>query len=78
MEGKYGRLRCADGETKWDDEEPLFLLRGQDRLAPMILRLYAQIAESHGRYDVYDGVMQQHDRMIRWQGEHQLRIKLPD
>jgi hypothetical protein len=58
--------------------EPLFLLRGQDRLAPMILRLYADIAASHGRHDVANGVLAQCREMEAWQEEHVERVKLPD
>jgi hypothetical protein len=30
------------------DDEPVFILRGQDRLAPILVELWAELARSHG------------------------------
>lgn len=30
------------------DDEPIFVLRAQDKLAPIIVRLWADLAEAHG------------------------------
>ncbi len=39
MEGKYGRVRTDRKE--FPDDEPLFLVRAQDKLAPMMLAWWA-------------------------------------
>jgi len=56
--------------------EPVFLLRGQDELAPSTLRFWAYQAECLGLKDiakiVYDGA----DEMDEWQRNH--KSKLPD
>jgi hypothetical protein len=36
---------CLD---KVADDEPIFVLRGQDKLAPALVRLWADLAELHG------------------------------
>ena len=46
---KYGRIRTEHKEIP--DKEPLFLLRGQDELAPRIVRDYATAREKLGHSD---------------------------
>jgi hypothetical protein len=90
MEGKYGRLRqvsvsAEDGRTKvvdtyakWDDDEPLFLLRSTDHLAPFIVQLYAMLAHLFGLLAVGNGAQHQYWAMRKWQNDHPERVKLPD
>lgn len=90
MEGKYGRLRqvsvCAEGgETKivdvyapWEDDEPLFLIRGQDKLALDTLFAYACLARAHHCTSVAIAVEHQIKTTREWQRQHPERMKLPD
>lgn len=45
ISGKYGRLSIP----KVGAEEPVFILRGQDRLAETAIEMYRALAASHGR-----------------------------
>ena len=45
LSGKYGKLAIP----KIASEEPVFILRAQDALAPTVIRMYQLLAESHGR-----------------------------
>lgn len=90
MEGKYGRLRqvsisaeggedkVVDVYAKWDDEEPLFLIRGQDKLALETLFAYACLARAHHCTSVAIAVEQYMQDMREWQRQHPDRMKLPD
>lgn len=42
----YGHIQDRNG--KIPDEEPVFLLRGQDPIAPLALDYYADVAEDRG------------------------------
>jgi hypothetical protein len=64
--------------AKWEDDEPLFLLRSTDRLAPFIVQLYAMLAHLFGLREVGNGVQHQYWAIRKWQGEHPERVKLPD
>jgi hypothetical protein len=45
MATKREGIACYD---KADPDEPLFVLRAQDRLAPVLVRLWADLAAQHG------------------------------
>lgn len=56
------------------DEEPVFMLRGQDQLAPAIVRAWADAAEAAGvRSGKVADARRQADDMDQWQPK-----KLPD
>jgi hypothetical protein len=83
MEGKYGRLRRVTEsivvcEGPWDDDEPLFLVRSQDKLAPFFLMLYATLAGILGLQTIVAGVWAQRQAVLDWQAAHPERVKLPD
>ncbi len=69
--------RIQDPADKIPDDEPVFLLRGQDRLAPSAVRAYAKAAEDRGRIDIANASYVQADRMEAWQTTHG-GGKLPD
>jgi len=62
---------------KADLDEPLFVLRAQDRLAPQVVRLYALVCTTHRvgpeKVESVRGVA---DQMDAWQKLHP--PKLPD
>jgi hypothetical protein len=69
VSGKYGKINIPNvGE-----DEPVFILRAQDRLAGSAIMMYQALAESHGA-NVADGVQREIDLFQGWKGQK----KLPD
>jgi hypothetical protein len=70
----------APSRLTFPADEPLFLLRGQDALAPDMVREYAiraddpsAVNEEHRRA-AWDAA----DEMREWQAQHSDRVKVPD
>lgn len=69
--------RIQDPAGKIPDDEPVFLLRGQDRAAPGAVRAYAENLEQMGGDPVLVRQSRaQADAMERWQRE--VRCKVAD
>lgn len=69
ISGKYGKLKIPGvGE-----DEPVFVLRAQDRLAPHAIEMYRVLAESHGS-PAARGAQAEAEAFRKWGG----RKKLPD
>jgi hypothetical protein len=69
--------RIQDSENKIPENEPVFLLRGQDALAPSLLLDWASRMRSlGGDPGMADLVREQAHRMILWQNEN--GVKIPD
>jgi len=69
--------RIQDSENKIPADEPVFLLRGQDALAPSLLLDWASRMRSLGGDPAMaDLVRAQAHRMIIWQNEN--GVKIPD
>lgn len=87
MDSKYGRLVAERKDIP--DDEPLFLLRGQDALAPGAVENYAEMVRATLR-TVMDGNTAQRVQdfaddcnnvaaaMRMWQAAHPDRVKFPD
>jgi uncharacterized protein YciU (UPF0263 family) len=60
------------------EDEPLFLLRSQDRLAPAAVLAYAAQLEERGMEDQAEDVRMFASRMSRWQLDNPDKVKLPD
>lgn len=60
----YNRIQDPDG--KIPPEEPVFLLRGQDKLAANIVRAYAEAANAVGLQDIAKISMEWADTMDEW------------
>ncbi|MGH7066381.1 MAG: hypothetical protein ACREFO_15780 [Acetobacteraceae bacterium] len=69
VSGKYGKVDVAGLGA----DEPIFIIRAQDRLAEAALDLYKALATSHGA-PVAAGIERERDRFRNWQGPK----KLPD
>lgn len=69
ISGKYGKVTIP----KVGDDEPVFILRAQDRLAEAAMKMYAALAESHGS-EAARGLEEEIDVFRRWEGKR----KLPD
>jgi hypothetical protein len=53
--------------AKAADDEPIFILRAQDKLAPVMLRMWAELAELHGApTEKFQGAMVLADDMELW------------
>jgi hypothetical protein len=57
--------RIQDPEKKIPDDEPVFLLRGQDKLAAPILRMYAHMCKTECP-ELVASVQAQADAMDEW------------
>lgn len=69
LSGKYGKVSIP----KIGEDEPVFILRAQDRLAQAAVQMYQMLAASHG-LPVADDVQKEIEAFRKWQG----RRKLPD
>jgi hypothetical protein len=69
ISGKYGKLEIP----KVGEDEPVFILRGQDKLAEFTMKMYQSLAASHGAA-VAEGVQKEIDVFRDWKG----RKRLPD
>jgi hypothetical protein len=69
--------RIQDPENKIPQDEPVFLLRGQDKFAPeLLLRWSAHLRLSGGDVSMAILVENQAQEMIEWQKNH--KVKIPD
>jgi hypothetical protein len=69
VSGKYGKLDIP----KVGDDEPVFILQGQDKLAEAAIVMYQALAASH-EAEVAKGVATEIDLFRKWEGKK----KLPD
>ena len=59
------------------EDEPVFLLRGQDIVAPVVVVVWADLAEAEGANQTIIGHAREHAELMRtWQKEH--GSKIPD
>lgn len=71
----YNRIQDPAGLIPAD--EPVFLIRGQDRVAPQAVRLWANLAESHGAsHAIVLAARLQAQAMEEWQAAR--TSKVPD
>ena len=69
LSGKYGRLNIP----RIGEEEPVFILRAQDKLAEPTIEMYRLLAASHS-CRLVDALQKEIDRFQQWKGTK----KLPD
>lgn len=70
-------MRFQDPENKIPKDEPVFLLRGQDILAPELLLLWAaKLRLKGGNPRMAEKVEDHAQKMIEWQKTK--KVKLPD
>lgn len=71
--------RIQDPEHKIPEDEPVFLLRGQDKLAPSTVRFWAKEADLSGvNYEMVEAARSQANAMLSWQTSPAHLGKLPD
>jgi hypothetical protein len=69
LSGKYGKLNIP----RIGEEEPVFILRAQDRLAEPAIEMYRLLAASHG-CRLAEGLQKEVENFRHWKGTK----KLPD
>jgi len=69
ISGKYGRIEIPDVGA----DEPVFILRAQDRLALPAMEMYGALANSHGS-PVAKTLQKEIDKFCNWKGIK----KMPD
>lgn len=69
LSGKYGKLNIP----RIGEEEPVFILRAQDRLAEPAIEMYRLLAASHG-CRLAEGLQKEVESFRQWKGTK----KLPD
>ena len=69
LSGKYGKLDIP----RIGEDEPVFILRAQDKLAEPTIELYRLLAASHGQ-PIADAVQKEVERFRKWRGNR----KMPD
>lgn len=69
ISGKYGKIEIP----KIGDDEPVFILRAQDKLAEAAIVMYQTLAATHGAAMAGD-VKTEIDHFRNWRGKK----KLPD
>jgi hypothetical protein len=67
--GKYGKLNIP----KIGEDEPVFVLRAQDKLAEAAIEMYRALVRSHGS-PMAETLQEEIDRFLRWAGPK----KIPD
>lgn len=71
--------RIQDPEGKIPEDEPVFLIRGQDPLAPEAVRDYARRALYHGaKLDLVEACEGQAVAMEQYQVDHPESVHTPD
>jgi len=69
ISGKYGKVTIP----KVGDHEPVFILRGQDRLAAAAIEMYRALAGSHGA-PLVESLPKEIESFRQWKGNK----KIPD
>lgn len=71
----YNR-RIIDIEDRIPSDEPVFLLRAQDKHAPDTLRFYAKLLKEDGNLSMVEELLLHAKEMLLWQKS--VRVKPPD
>ena len=68
--------RIVDLENRIPVDEPVFLLRAQDKYAPDTLRFYAKLLNNEGNKEMADELLAHARNMVVWQKS--VKVKKPD
>jgi len=68
--------RIIDREGRIPEDEPVFLLRAQDKYAPSTLRYYARLLQQNGDTEMADELFEHARQMVVWQKS--VKVKKPD
>lgn len=70
ISGKYGKIDIQ----KIGEDEPVFILRAQDRLADGVIEIYKVITSMHGGSALGEELDKEIERFRSWSGQK----KMPD
>ena len=83
FEVKYGLITAQ--KRQFQEDEPLFLIRAKDKLAPRTVRYYAQLCSFYGFTTKNRDLIEFGEQAKRiavemeaWQRQNPDRVKLPD
>jgi len=66
---KYGHITTEHGDIA--EDEPVFIIRAQDKLAPEVLKHYLTMCQREGSpHGHIIGIIENIDVMEKWQREH--------
>jgi hypothetical protein len=68
--------RIVDLESRIPNDEPVFLLRAQDKHAPDTLRFYARLLKENGNNEMAEELLAHARSMLVWQKS--VKVKNPD
>lgn len=71
-------IKPGDSGSRFPEDEPLFLLRGQDLFAPFAIDAYAGRLHELGDVGLANEVGEAASSVRAWQRENPGRVKLPD
>lgn len=75
-DGKYGRVTFERGDI--GEDEPVFILRAQDQLVPLVLECYRDLCREYNcPTEHIDGIMAMKYRIEHWQDKPENFTKLP-
>ncbi len=69
VSGKYGKIDIPGIE----EDEPVFILRAQDKIASAAIEMYRSLAVSHGA-PVAENLGEEIEKFLNWRGP----VKIPD
>ncbi len=72
------RAILGETSTAFGNDEPVFLIRGQDICAPAAIATYAEMARLAGSAEIADRAAEWADRVRAWQASPEGRIRRPD
>lgn len=79
--GKYrvdGQIVNTETGRRIPSDEPLFIIRAQDKLAPAAIRAYARLLREKKLTKAATAVGKYAREVEAWQKAHKERVKLPD
>ena len=70
---------CKDTWNKIPDDEPVFIIRGKDALAPSTMRAWISMAEKNGvDEDKIRRVTEHLNDVLHFQAKNPDKVKIPD
>lgn len=73
IDRKYGRVTLGRGTVA--DDEPVFVIRAQDQLAPALIEHYADLCRESGSPEHHvAGVLEAAAQMRGWQAGHHTQV----
>lgn len=76
LDNKYGPIDLSD--LNIPEDEPVFILRGQDATAVACLVRYANLHRDVGRDEFHDSVVGVITQFETWQAANPDKVKIPD